>query len=305
VDFVDDNLIGNRKATVRTFEEIRAWQEAHRYPFYFSSQASLNLARDEKVLGLMRDNDFRYIFIGIETPEERTLDKTQKHLAADVSLEEAIRTISSYGMVVMASFIIGFDNEDEHTAGNIIKCIQETGICMAMVGTLYALPNTRLAARLKKEGRLLTSGPAILDTAHDVDQTSNDLNFIPARPLLEVLRDYARVLENIYAPKNYYARVAQTGANLRLKTKHRPSLRAKLKMSWSFIKLSSWVSVTPRVTFLYWMTFFRFLFSSPGSLVATLNLAAMYIHLYKQSRYIIKDINKRIAEFEAAGAAVS
>jgi len=50
------------------------------------------------------------------------------------------------------------------------------------------------------------------------------------------------------------------------------------------------------------MTFFRFLFSSPSALVATVNLAAMYIHFYKQSRFIIKGINKRVAEFDAAAA---
>ncbi len=305
VDIVDDNLIGNRKAAVRILEEMRAWQEAHRYPFYFNAQASLNLAKDEKLLGLMRDNDFRYIFIGIETPEERILDKTQKHLAADVSLEEAIRTISSYGMVVNAGFIIGFDNEDANTARNMIACIQDAGICMAMVGTLFALPNTRLTKRLKKEGRLLTAGLIDVDAVRNIDQTSSGLgwypNFVPARPLLEVLRDYVRVLEHIYAPKNYYARVARTGANLRRKAKHRPSLRAKLKMLWSFIKLSSKVSVSPRVAYYYWTTLFRFLFTSPEALVATINLAAMYVHLSKQSRFTIKNVERRIADTAVFG----
>ena len=305
VDFVDDNLIGNRKDVVQVLTAIREWQETRRYPFYFSTEASLNLAKDEKLLQLMRDNDFRYVFIGIETPEEYILDKTQKQLAANVSIARAIQIVSSYGMIVNAGFIMGFDNEDEHTAGHIIKCIQETGICMAMVGTLYALPNTQLTRRLKREGRMITDGGSYVDADRDVDQTSSGLNFVPTRPHVDILRDYAKVLKHIYGAKNYYARVNRTGVNLRSYAKHRPSFRTKLRMVWSFLKMSSRVSVTPRVTFLFWMTFFRFLFSSPGSLVATVNLAAMYIHFYKQSRYIIKDINKRMADFEAAGAAVS
>ncbi len=302
VDFVDDNLIGKRRDVVRVLTATREWQEAHRYPFYFSTEASLNLAKDEKLLALMRDNDFRYVFFGIETPEEHILDKTQKQLAANVSIARAVQTVSSYGMIVNAGFIMGFDNEDEHTAGNIINCIQETGICMAMVGTLYALPNTQLTRRLKKEGRLLTDGVSYVDADRDADQTSSGLNFVPTRPCVDILADYVKVLEHIYAAKNYYARVTLTGANLRSYAKHRPPLRTKVRTVWSFVKMSSQLSVTPRVVFLYWKTFFRFLFVSPGALVATVNLAAMYIHFSKQSRFTIKGIRKRIAEFANAAA---
>jgi radical SAM superfamily enzyme YgiQ (UPF0313 family) len=250
----------------------------------------------------MRDNDFRYVFIGIETPEAHILDKTQKQLADDVSLARAVEVVSSYGMIVNAGFIMGFDNEDEHTAGNIIRCIEETGICMAMVGTLYALPNTQLTKRLKKEGRLISDGASHVDADRDVDQTSSGLNFVPTRPRADILRDYAKVLKHIYSARNYYARVKRTGVNLRSYAKHRPSFLTKLRLGWSFLKMSSWVSVTPRVAFLYWKTFFRFLFSSPGALVATVNLSAMYIHFYKQSRFIIKGIDKRMTDFEAAAA---
>jgi len=302
VDFVDDNLIGKRKDVVRVLAAMREWQEARRYPFYFSTEASFNLAKDEKLLGLMRDNDFRYVFVGIETPEKHVLDKTQKQLAADVSIARAVQTVSSYGMIVNAGFIMGFDNEDERTAGNIINCIQDAGICMAMVGTLYALPNTQLTRRLKKEGRLLTDGVSQVDGDRDADQTSSGLNFIPTRPYVDILADYVKVLEHIYAPKNYYDRVATTGANLRLHAKHRPPLHTKLRMLWSFLKMSSQVSVTPRVAFLYWKTFFRFLFVSPGSLVATVNLAAMYIHFSNQSRFTIKGIEKRMADFATEAA---
>jgi radical SAM superfamily enzyme YgiQ (UPF0313 family) len=302
VDFVDDNLIGNRKAVVGVLAAMRDWQEEHRYPFFFSTEASLNLAKDETLLTLMQDNDFRYVFIGIETPDEHILDKTSKHLAVNVSIAEAIKTISSYGMIVNGGFIIGFDNEDESTARNLISCIQDTGICMAMVGTLYALPNTQLTRRLEREGRLLSNGCTMVDAGRDIDQTSSGLNFVPSRPCLDILRDYVRILEHIYTPKNYYARVVRTGANLRSPNKYRPSFRAKLKMLWAFVQTSSRVSVKPNVAFFYWITFFRFLFFSPRSVVATVSLTAMYIHFSKQSRFIIEDLKKRIAELGTVGA---
>ena len=45
VDFVDDNLIGNKKALSTFLPELKAWQEAHDYPFEFSTEASINLVR--------------------------------------------------------------------------------------------------------------------------------------------------------------------------------------------------------------------------------------------------------------------
>jgi len=299
VDFVDDNLIGNRKEVAPVLADLREWQREHRYPFYFSTEASLNLARDDTLLGLMRDNDFRYVFIGIETSEEHVLAKTSKQLKANVSVAEAISKISSYGMVVNGGFIMGFDNEDERTAANMIACIQETGICMAMVGTLFALPNTQLTRRLEREGRLFADGVALEEGGGEIDQTSSGLNFVTSRPSLDILRDYVAVLEHIYAPRNYYARVARTGANVKLHAKHRPPFRTQLRLLWAFAKLCARFSMTPRVGYLFWLTVFRSSFRGPQSIATTVNLAAMYIHFAKQSRFIIRNIKRRMAELTA------
>ena len=71
VDFVDDNLIGNKRALKRFLPELIAWQQARGYPFQFSTEASLNLADDDQLLGLMRAANFFAIFTGIESPIPR------------------------------------------------------------------------------------------------------------------------------------------------------------------------------------------------------------------------------------------
>ena len=50
----------------------------------------------------------RYDGAGIETPAEESLKETQKMQNTHRSLLESVRRIQSYGMEVMAGFIVGF-----------------------------------------------------------------------------------------------------------------------------------------------------------------------------------------------------
>ena len=50
VDFVDDNLIGNKKAIKAFLPMLEKWVKDHDYPFEFTTEASLNLADDAELL---------------------------------------------------------------------------------------------------------------------------------------------------------------------------------------------------------------------------------------------------------------
>src|SRR5437764_10470688 len=78
VDFVDDNLIGNKKALKNFLPELMQWLEAHDYPFEFSTEASINLADDDELLRMMREANFFLVFIGIESPDPETLVAMKK-----------------------------------------------------------------------------------------------------------------------------------------------------------------------------------------------------------------------------------
>ena len=75
--------IGNKKAIKLFLPHLIKWQEDHGYPFKFSTEASLNLADDDELLGMMRDANFFALFTGIETPDEATLIQTQKKQNTD------------------------------------------------------------------------------------------------------------------------------------------------------------------------------------------------------------------------------
>ena len=69
VDFVDDNLIGNKKAVKLFLPELKTWLEHHDYPFEFTTEASLNLADDAELMRLLNEANFIGVFVGIESPD--------------------------------------------------------------------------------------------------------------------------------------------------------------------------------------------------------------------------------------------
>jgi len=301
IDFVDDNFIVNKKNTREVLLAIREWSEIHNYPYYFSTEASVNLANDDNLLQMMKDVDFRYVFIGIESPENEVLESTQKKLNINQDIVKIVEKINSYGMIVNAGFILGFDNESNDTAENMIRFIQESGICMAMLGRLYALPNTQLTRRLHKEGRLFEEGSRLRDTNTDIDQMTSGLNFVTARPRLDILKDYVRIIKYIYKPQHYYQRVIYTGLNLSPANKYRPGIVKMLKMIKAFLKLSKRVGFNKTTGWLYWKMFVTIIYKNPKAIEATINLSAMFIHFHKQSKFIIDLTKEEIKNVENYG----
>lgn len=295
VDFVDDNFIGNKKNVKQVLPMVREWMRARRHPFYFTTEASINLASDDELLGMMRELDFRYVFIGIETPEDEILRQTQKKQNCRISVTEAVKKISSYGMIVNAGFILGFDRETERSAEAMIGCIQEAGICMAMVGLLTALPNTQLTRRLGREGRLIAHGMHVADEPLEIDQTTSGLNYVTIRPRQEILRDYLKIIEAIYSPERYYERIGSTVRSLYPANKFHPSFGRKLRMVRSFCRLA-WKVGFSRLAPLFWRLLLTTLFTKPPCLETAVNLSAMFIHFSKQSAFLRKLFLRRIEE---------
>jgi radical SAM superfamily enzyme YgiQ (UPF0313 family) len=297
IDFVDDNFIGDKTNVRGLLPAILEWSAGHGYPFYFSTEASIDLARDTSILQMMKDVDFRYVFLGLETPEDSVLRGINKRQNVNRPIAEAVKTISSYGMVVNAGFIIGLDGESANTADSLIGCIQDAGICMAMLGKLCALPNTKLTRRLEQEGRLFHDGIEELDGS-EVDQMTGGLNFVTSRPRLDILRDYQRIMERIYSPGSYYKRVMRTGRNLRRAGKHKPGLREMLSTARAMSRLTRRVGFDRSTGLLYWRMLGSILMTNPRAIEATVNLAAMYIHFRKESEFVVELTRREITRLE-------
>ncbi len=194
VFFVDDNLIGNKPQAKKLMSNLRDYQTEHNYTFLFGTEASLNLAQDDELLQLFAEANFGWVFIGIESPDEESLKETLKFQNTRSDILSSVQHVYSYGIEVLAGFIIGFDNDTVKTFDLQYNFIQNSGIQTAMVGLLTAVPKTPLYERLEKDGRLIKD-------ASCTDNTKLGTNLIPKQmsydEMIEGYRDlYYRLLDD-------------------------------------------------------------------------------------------------------------
>lgn len=272
VFIVDDNFIGNKKNVRKFMPDLIEWSEKNEFPFSFITEASVNLAEDDALLGNMQAAGFKRVFLGIETPVEESLKEAQKGQNTRRNLLDSVNKIQSYGMEVMAGFILGFDNDPEDIFEQQVKFIQESGIPLAMVGLLTALPDTQLWRRLEKEGRLIEESSG--------NNTDCSLNFVPKMDKNLLVEGYKEVLLNIYSPAEYYKRALDCLYRLKqIRLAPREiNIAADLR---SISKLVIKLGIVERSRMQFWKYVFRILTRCPRNFAHGLTLAAMGYHFQK------------------------
>jgi radical SAM superfamily enzyme YgiQ (UPF0313 family) len=200
VFIVDDNFIGNKARAKELLRAMAEWRTQAGAGFEFITEASLNLADDTELMQLMKDAGFKSVFLGIETPDESGLISSNKLQNTRRSLLESVERIQSYGIEVMGGFILGFDTDKEDIFDRMVEFIEKSGIPIAMVGLLQAMPGTQLFRRLRREGRIVDGGGGN-------NTFCERLNFLPRMDAAKLVEGYHEVMKRIYNCEAYYERV--------------------------------------------------------------------------------------------------
>src|SRR5687768_7826498 len=285
VDLVDDNFIGNKKAVMAFLPELLTWSRERDFPFYFSTEATLNLADDLKLVEAMEAVDFRWLFIGIETPDKDLLTRTQKKQNTRSPIVESVHRLNAHGMVVTAGFILGFDGETPGAGDAIVECVEAAGISMAMVGLLTALPNTQLTRRLAREGRL--ADDYSVQRPGEVDQATSGLNFTPARPRAEILDEFASILRRLYSPKPYFDRVMTLVGRLRRQPKQLGAPRGRWAEIVALGTVTWRLGFTRQTAWFFWRNVVRVLVTQPRNFQTAIDLMALFLHFSRHTAFVL------------------
>src|ERR1700723_2643160 len=197
VYFVDDNFIGNRKAT-------------------------LNIAKRPEILEKMREAFFVTVFCGIETPDPEALKAMHKDHNMMVPILEAIKTLNNYGMEVVSGIILGLDTDKPETGQHLLEFIDASQIPLLTINLLQALPQTPLWDRLKRENRL-------------IEDEGLESNVVFRQPYDDVVDTWRRCMGVAYEPAKLLQRYEYQIRETYPRQIERPSSRQQL--TWPNIKL--------------------------------------------------------------------
>jgi radical SAM superfamily enzyme YgiQ (UPF0313 family) len=298
VFFADDNFVGNRAYAKELLRALIRWNASRRRALTFYTQASIDMVRDEELLGLLRDANFASVFIGIESPRKASLAETHKTQNEKLDLVAAIHKVQSYNLFISAGMIVGFDQDDPTIFDEQYEFLQAAEIPVAMLSVLLAVPRTPLYQRLEAAGRINNGS----NFARYVG-TNGGTNFRPLQMTAEQLRaGQERLYERLYTPKAFASRLLGNLSRFHDVT-YRPEALELNKLATFFRLARHYVGQgrTPRRFFLNILA--RTIRHSPRSTRQVVMLLGMYKHFCElhQSRSVL------VPEFvpeEAAIAAV-
>lgn len=274
---VDDNFIGNQRNVKRFLRELIPWMQQHHYPFSFITEASVNLAEDDELLQLMSQAGFYAVFLGIETPDQDSLQVTRKLQNTRNPLVEACHKINDAGLLIYAGFIIGFDGERAGAGDRIQTFVEQTSIPQPMLGILQALPNTALWDRLKQEQRL-TAG-----NGHPTGDQNTLMNFVPTRPAAEIAREYLDGIWRMYDPQRYLRRCLQQCLKIRCLASRKQTMQFPLSRGLRLVSQLIWHQGIrrPGIRKQFWHQLWIILLNKPQMLNMYLGLCAAGEHFWQ------------------------
>lgn len=149
------------------------------------TETDISVADDPELLSLMRQARCRQVLIGLESPEQSSLEGME--LRANfksrrfASSMEAVRRIQAEGITVNGCFILGLDQQTPAIFQQVLDFANEVPLYDVQITVLTAFPGTPLYTRLLREGRILQPGRWDLCTLFDV-------NFVPKNMTVDELR---------------------------------------------------------------------------------------------------------------------
>ena len=147
---VDDNLVADRQNAISLFKDITPLK------IKWAGQGTLSMAKDETLLKAMKESGCEIILIGFESLNKENLNQMNKSFNYAIGeRDELVKRIHDAGIGIYATFIFGYDHDDEGTVNNAVEFAKKHNFYTAAFNHLLPYPNTALYDRLKADNRLI------------------------------------------------------------------------------------------------------------------------------------------------------
>lgn len=150
-NFHDNSLTINPEYTKKLFKEMRGLDKV----FYGFGNINI-LGEDDEFLKIASEAGCAGWLIGFESISQESINMIGKKTNVVEKYLSSVRKIHDHGMIVLGSFVFGFDGDtiDVFDRTDEFVRISEIDVPDTMILTPY--PGTPLYNRLEKEGRILT-----------------------------------------------------------------------------------------------------------------------------------------------------
>ena len=148
--FIDDNIFLDEASTIELFEAIRPLKKK------WACQISMDVAMNDRLLRVMKESGCILVMIGFESLNPGNLKIMKK--AANLQLEtyeKAIQNISKHGIMIYASFVLGYDHDTRESIEETLRFAIKHNFATAGFNPLIPMPDTSLYARLQAKNKLI------------------------------------------------------------------------------------------------------------------------------------------------------
>ncbi len=228
--FLDDNIIGHPEYAKKLFKAIKPLN------IHWVGQASVSLlVADDELIQLASDSGCKILFFGIESVSLDQLLTMRKAIKDIEDLEKAFKTIKKMGILIHASMVFGFDNDNLKTFNETVQFLKRNKVSTVSFNVLTPYPGTKTYEDMKKEGRLITTDWKYYDHNTVVFKPKNMTPFELQIGKVKARKDFysissviKRLSGNLYSPILYFATNYGHMKQLKVEAKRIDKIKAAL-----------------------------------------------------------------------------
>lgn len=186
--FVDDSIFSDKAFARELFCELK------KLNIIWTTQITLDIARDDEMLRLMKESGCEMVLIGFESINADNLKQMNKEwIRRFGETDELIEKIHKVGIGIYASFVFGFDSDTEETFKRTLEFCHKHRFFVVAFNHLLIFPNTKTYDQFKAENRLISEKWWLQD-----GYTFGTVTFTPKQLTPEEVRKFCKFYRKEY-----------------------------------------------------------------------------------------------------------